>query len=44
MTEEQADEVIACAEDWAEEAEEQARQEEEAAQRGARGRKGPCAG
>jgi N utilization substance protein A len=33
MTEEQADEVISCAEDWAEEAEEQARQEEEEAQR-----------
>src|SRR4029077_7981473 len=33
MTEEQADEVIACAEEWAEEAEEQARQEEEEAQR-----------
>ena len=33
MTEEQADEMIACAEEWAEEAEEQARQEEEEAQR-----------
>jgi N utilization substance protein A len=33
VTEEQADEMIACAEEWAEEAEEQARQEEEEAQR-----------
>jgi N utilization substance protein A len=33
VTEEQADEMIACAEDWAEEAEEQARQAEAEAQR-----------
>jgi N utilization substance protein A len=33
VTEEQADEMIACAEEWAEEAEEQARQEEEESQR-----------
>jgi transcription termination/antitermination protein NusA len=33
VTEEQGDEMIACAEEWAEEAEEQARQEEEEAQR-----------
>jgi N utilization substance protein A len=33
VTEEAADEMIACAEDWAEEAEEQARQQEEEAAR-----------
>ena len=41
VTEEQADEMIACAEEWAEEAEEQARQEEEEAQRGPGRRKSP---